>query len=90
MSMNVLIYAIGGEFNEKVVGMVADPNTANSVLRMVELTGGSGVSLHGNRGEVILSGDCTFSEAREALGIFLGIRDVVHCLEAYKALRNVG
>lgn len=77
-NMNVLIYAIGGEYNERIVGMVADPNTAASVLRMVELTGGSGVSLHGNRGEVILSGDATFSEAREALGIFLsqGLRNV--------------
>ena len=77
-NMNVLIYAIGGEMNEKIVGMVADPNTANTVIRMVELTGGSGVSLHGNRGEVTLSGDCTFAEARSALGIFTG-----------PALRNV-
>ena len=77
-NMNVLIYAIGGEYNERIVGMVADPQTANSVLLMVELTGGSGVSLHGNCGEVILSGEATFSEARSALGIFLG-----------KALRNV-
>lgn len=76
--MNVVIYAIGGDLNEKIVGMATDPNTANSLLRLVELTGGSGVSVHGNRGEVILSGDCTFREAREALGIFLG-----------SALRNV-
>lgn len=76
--MNVVIYAIGGEFNERIVGMATDPNTANSLIRLVEVTGGSGVSIHGNRGEVTLSGDCTFREARESLGIFLG-----------EALRNV-
>ena len=77
-TMNVIIYAIGGEFNEKIVGISADPNTAESLLRLVELTGGSGVSIHGERGDVTLSGAATFSEAREALCIFKskGLRNV--------------
>lgn len=70
--MKVTIYGIGGQFNEKIVGVAYDKGTADSLITLVELTGGSGVSIHGNRGEVVLSGDGTFSEARESLCIFRG------------------
>lgn len=70
--MKVTIYGIGGQFNDKVVGVAYDKSTADSLITLVELTGGHGVSLHGNRGEVVLSGGGTFKEARDSLFIFRG------------------
>ena len=67
--MALVIYAIGGEFNERVVGAAHDSHTAKNLIRLVEMSGGSGVSLHGTVDGTVLSGDCTFQEARQSLGI---------------------
>lgn len=70
-NMNVIVYAIGGDMNEKIAGVVTDADTANSILQTVENAGGLGVSLHGNYGETVLSGETTFDEARRILNISL-------------------
>ena len=65
--MAVSIGGIGGEYDERIVGAAADPRTANSLIRLIELTGGTGVSLMGhNRGASV---DCEVSlaEARKKL-----------------------
>lgn len=67
MKIRVDVWAIGGDSNETIVGTANDAVTALSLIKLVEYSGGSGVSLHGSIGEEKLSGDCTFSEARQTI-----------------------
>ena len=46
--MRILVYGIGGEFNERPVGIAYDPATGLSLLRLLRLTRASGCSLHGH------------------------------------------
>lgn len=46
--MRILIYGIGGEFNERPVGIAYDPATGLSLLRLLAITRASGCSLHGH------------------------------------------
>jgi hypothetical protein len=46
--MRILVYGIGGDFNERLVGTAHDPSTGLSLLRLLRLTRASGCSLHGS------------------------------------------
>lgn len=45
--MQVVIYGIGGSFNEQLAGTAHDPVTALNLLHLIGFLGGTGCSLHG-------------------------------------------
>lgn len=61
--MNVKVYQIGGEKNEKLLGTAHDSTTGKSLVMLAKLGGASGVSLHGTMpdqyGTFVVSGEFT-------------------------------
>jgi len=63
--MRIMIYAIGGALNNTFVGCAHDSTTGQSLLRLIELSGGYACSVHGN-GLLELdavSGECALRHA---------------------------
>lgn len=48
--MRLMIYAIGGDFAEQLVGCAHDFTTAQSLVRFLRLSGASACSVHGSLG----------------------------------------
>ncbi|NDD53215.1 hypothetical protein EBZ39_04935 [bacterium] len=65
--MQVVIYGIGGAFNDDMVGVAYDPVTALSLLRLLRENNCTGCSLHGHfrDGEPPLSGEMSLRRAEE-------------------------
>lgn len=47
--MRIVIYGIGGLYNEVCVGIAHDPLTALSLIALIKLGGGRACSVHGPR-----------------------------------------
>lgn len=65
--MKVVIYIIGGEHNEEIIGTAYDATTGINLLRAAKLLGARGVSLHGTlfEGSYPLSGEMSIAEAEK-------------------------
>lgn len=62
--MRVVIYGIGGSYNEQIAGIAHDPVTALNLLHLIGFTGGTGCSLHGPLGKSrVLSGEMSLEAA---------------------------
>lgn len=48
--MRVMIYAIGGDYAEQLVGFAHDFTTALSLVKFLRYTGANGCSVHGSLG----------------------------------------
>lgn len=46
----LMIYGIGGDFAEQLVGCAHDVTTARSLIRLLRLSGANGCSVHGSLG----------------------------------------
>lgn len=67
--MNIKVFAIGGKWEAALtgdcpVGTAHDPFTFINLLDLVELKGGYAVSLHGNWGTNMISGEYILNDAR--------------------------
>lgn len=64
-TMNVKIYAIGGNLNGKYVGTATDVATGLSLIDLIELTKGYACSVHGDGlDKYAVSGEVTTKQAR--------------------------
>lgn len=67
--MDIKVYQIGGEKNEKLLGTAHDSTTGKSLVMLAKLGGASGVSLHGTMpdryGKFPVSGEFTIRGANE-------------------------
>jgi hypothetical protein len=65
-SMNVKIYAIGGNLNGKYVGTATDAATGLSLIDLIEMTKGYACSVHGDGLDTMsaVSGEVTTNQAR--------------------------
>jgi len=65
--MKMMIYGIGGDLNEELVGVATDPTTALNLLRLIALLGGRACSIHGRMlaDQAAYSGEMTLAEARK-------------------------
>lgn len=72
--MRMLIYGIGGEYNERLAGIAHDPGTGINLLRLLRVTGSRGCSIHGSglsqydtSGELSIDSACSmFIDALDA------------------------
>ena len=48
--MRLMIYGIGGDFAEQLVGCATDITTALNLLKLLRLSGARGCSVHGSLG----------------------------------------
>lgn len=66
VSMNVKIYAIGGNLNDKYVGTAIDGATGLSLIDLIEMTGGYACSVHGDGLDNMcaVSGEVSTKQAR--------------------------
>lgn len=62
--MRILVYGIGGEYNERLAGIAHDPGTGINLLRLLRVTGARGCSLHGSGlGQYDISGELSIDSA---------------------------
>lgn len=66
IAMNVKIYAIGGNLNDKYVGTAIDGATGLSLIDLIEMTGGYACSVHGDGLDNMcaVSGEVSTKQAR--------------------------